>query len=159
MFCVVCFYCLNVCVLCTCVVAHIKTICPSLHSAYYNVVCCMTNVFLNWYLFQHFFRVNGNTVKQEWQCKEYLLSESLLLNHVLVRGFKSILVGCNVISLILMTAAFGCSSLIYFGAIICSLINTCILGGFTYQWENFKVVFLKSTLYFLVAFCFLKANM
>ena len=86
----------------------------------------MTNVFLNWYLFQHFFRVNGNTVKQEWQCKEYLLSESSLLNHVLVRCFKSILVGCNVISLILMTAAFGCSSLIYFGAIICSLINTCI---------------------------------
>ena len=35
----------------------------------------------------------------------------------------------------------------------------CILGGFTYQWENFKVVFVKSTLYFLVAFCFLKANM
>ena len=33
------------------------------------------------------------------------------------------------------------------------------LGGFTYQWENSKVVFLKSTLYFLVAFCFLKANM
>ena len=33
------------------------------------------------------------------------------------------------------------------------------LGGSTYQWENFKVVFLKSTLYFLVAFCFLKANM
>ena len=29
------------------------------------------------------------------------------------------------------------------------------LGGFTYQWENFKVVFLKSTLYFLVAFVFL----
>ena len=49
------FYCLNVCVPCTCVVAHIKTICPSLHSAYYNVVCCMTNVFLNWYLFQQFF--------------------------------------------------------------------------------------------------------
>ena len=31
----------------------------------------------------------------------------------------------------------------------------CVLGGFTYQWENFKVVFLKSTLYFLVAFVFL----
>ena len=30
-----------------------------------------------------------------------------------------------------------------------------ILGGFTYQWENFKVVFLKSTFYFLVAFVFL----
>ena len=45
-------------------------------------------------------------------------SESLLLNHVLVRGFKSILVGCNVISLILMTAAFGCSSLLYVIAII-----------------------------------------
>ena len=35
----------------------------------------------------------------------------------------------------------------------------CVLGGFTYQWENFKVVFLKSTLYFLVAFCFQKTNM
>ena len=40
-----------------------------------------------------------------------------------------------------------------------SLDGTSTLGGFTYQWENFKVVFLKSTLYFLVAFCFLKANM
>ena len=27
-----------------------------------------------------------------------------------------------------------------------------ILGGSTYQWENFKVVFIKSTLQFLVAF-------
>ena len=131
----VCFYCFNICVLCTCVVAHIKTICPSLHSAYYNVVCCMTNVFLNWYLFQHFFRVNGNTVKQEWQCKEYLLSESLLLNHVLVRCFKSILVGCNVISLVLMTAAFWWSSLLYFSAIILltdlhvHILIACILSG------------------------------
>ena len=29
------------------------------------------------------------------------------------------------------------------------------LGGVTYQWENFKVVFWKSTLYFLIAFVFL----
>ena len=34
-----------------------------------------------------------------------------------------------------------------------------LLGGFTYQWENFKVVFLKSTMQFLVVFCFLKTNM
>ena len=34
-----------------------------------------------------------------------------------------------------------------------------LLGGSTYQWENFKMVFLKSTLQFLVAFCFLNTNM
>ena len=38
----------------------------------------------------------------------------------------------------------------------CGTVNyVCIVGGFTYQWENFKAVFLKSTLYFLVAFVFL----
>ena len=46
-------------------------------------------------------------------------------------------------------------SLVKFLDTISYMIQNSALGGFTYQWENFKVIFLKSTLYFLVAFVFL----